>query len=183
MDAAKKYGPWVLSAAMLACVGVAQAASSTITGFGATNAAWNRTHAADHRFAPGAVYNPDPAIPSGDHYAAVIHQYGHVTSYEYRFTPRSIAAAKRLVLQTELPSDSHLVWFVSKTAGGCSQMLVRSKRLARAIGKKPIGDTKGTVFIEFGTGVGGLDAYNVRSISDALLTLYGLVPRRDAPPC
>jgi hypothetical protein len=158
----------------------AQAASHPVTGFGATTAAWNRSHVADHKFAPGAAYNPNLALPGGDAYVAVLHEDGHVLNYDYHFTPRSISAAKTLVLRTEFPRDARVVWFIDK--GSCAQMLVRSTTLARAIGKKPIGDKHGTALIEFSSGVAE-DTYNARSVNDALVGLGTLTPKSKAPAC
>ena len=160
--------------------GTAMAAQRPITGFGATTAAWNRAHTADPRFAPGAAYNPDPALRGEDHYRGVLHQDGHVTLYDYAFTGRSIASARALVLRTEFPPDVRVVWFVAK--GSCALMLVRSAALARAIGRGPIGDAKGTSLIGFSSGVAA-DTYNPRSVNLASLSLYGLTPRSQAPPC
>jgi hypothetical protein len=61
-----------------------------VTGFGATDAAWNASHTADSEFAPGAVYNVDPSLPGSTRTPArstpqVMHQDGHVLGYDCHF--------------------------------------------------------------------------------------------------
>jgi len=176
-------------AALLVLVVVASgalAASDGITGFGATNVAWNRTHIPDPSFAPGSVYDADPSLPSvnghmGAHYTTVLHENGRVLGYEYHFTNRPISAAMRDVLRTQFPADAKTAWFVTK--GACSQMMVTSATLGRALSTKAIGDRAGAAMVEFGSGSYGGGTYNPRSIDDALFLLLGLVPRSQAPGC
>jgi hypothetical protein len=174
----------LLVTAMLAAGALGK--SSPITGFGATDAAWNRAHQADHVFAPGAAYDPDPSLPkvnghTGDHYYAVIHENGHVLAYGYRFRPQSMASVKALVLRTEFPTDARVVWFISRV-GNCALMLVQSSTLAHALGGKAIGDKKGTALVEFSSGVDE-DTYSPRSVNDANLSLWDLTPKSGAPAC
>jgi hypothetical protein len=173
------------------CIGcvvpcLAAASPRSITGFGATDAAWNRAHVADHSYAPGSAYDPDPSLPkangrTADKYYGVIHESGHVLNYSYRFHAQPISQAKTLVLRTEFPKDIRVVWFRA-VGGSCAQMLVRSASLAQTIGRRPIGDTKGTALVEFSSGAAE-DHYNARSVNDALVMLSPLVTRSDAPDC
>jgi hypothetical protein len=177
---------WPVGLAAVCLAASASAASlGGITGFGATNAAWNQTHVQDPNSAPGAAYDPDPSLPNVNghtaaRYYAVIHEDGHVLGYEYRFHPLPISLVKALVL-LEFPSDVHVVWFRAVGAS-CAQMLVRSPTVGRALGTKKIGDPKGVALIEFSSGALE-DSYNARSVNDALFMLYPFVSKSGAPAC
>jgi hypothetical protein len=171
-----------------ACVPIclAAASSSGITGFVATDAAWNRAHVADRSYATESAYDPDPSLPkangrTGDRYYGALHESGHVLNYGYRFRVQPISQAKALVLRTEFPEDVRVVSF-RVVGDSCAQMLVRSATLARAIGRRPIGDTKGTALVEFSSGIAA-DHYNARSVNDALVMLSPLVTKGNAPDC
>jgi hypothetical protein len=101
-----------------------------ITGFGATNGAWDAHHTSDRKYAPGAVYNPDPSAPSGAQYDGVLHEAGRVLQYDLRFPNESITSAKAKVAQ-ELPPDAHRVAFSVKDT--CAFELFRSAKLGRAL--------------------------------------------------
>lgn len=168
---------WV-AVLVAAYVATGAAASSGITGFGATEAAWTRAHVEDRTYAAGAAYDPDPSLPkvngrTADRYYSVIHQDGHVLGYGYRFGSQGISHAKALVLRTQFPTDVRVVWFAVR--GTCAQMLVRSARLASAIGRRPIGDKKGTALIGFSSGEG--DSYSAPSVNGAIITPSGLVSK------
>ena len=161
-----------------------QASSTAITGFGATDAVWNQTHKAVAGFTPGAVYDADPSLPkvngnTGARYNLVDHTNGHVDMYEYHFANMSISAAKANVLRTQFPSDVRIAWFVRMDT--CAKMMVRSAKLARAIGTA-LEDKKGTALIEFSSGVNE-DTYNPQSVNDALLMLSPLLTPRQAGTC
>src|SRR5215471_10916959 len=83
-----------------------------VTGFGATESAWNATHTADHegKLDPTAVYNPNPSLPEvnghmGSEYTSVLYTDGHVTGYEYHTVGTPIGAIKESVLRQQFPSD------------------------------------------------------------------------------
>jgi hypothetical protein len=161
------------------------ARSNGVSGFGASNAVWNRTHTPDTTFAAGAVYNADSSLPevnghTGAHYTAVQRDNGHIDGYEYHFADASISAVKGDVLRTQLPSDARIVWFARKDT--CAEMLVRSQKLAQALGEMPIGDKTGTVLIYFNSGAND-DTYNPRSVNEATFFLMLLKPRSQAPGC
>lgn len=163
----------------------ARQADYGLTGYGATGAAWNAHHAADADFAPGAVYNKDPTLPrvnghTGADYTQVLHENGHVLGYDLHFKGDPIRQAKAVVFGRELPRDAKPLWFAVKDT--CAQMLVKSPTLAKALGSKSIGDTSGTVLIEFGSGVNE-DHYDPHSISDALFMLAEETSAAQAPGC
>src|ERR1019366_9962296 len=98
-----------------------------VTGFGATGASWNSAYTPDRQFAPGAVYDADPSLPSinggsGAAYTQVLHQDGHAIGYYYAFQPVPVNQAKTLVLSSQFPPDALELWFVTK--GTCAQMMV-----------------------------------------------------------
>ncbi len=154
--------------------------SPAVTGFGATDAAWNSSHKADTHFAPGAAYNPNPAVPGGTEYAAVSHENGHVLDYEYRFKDKPIGAAKADVLRTQFPADVKVVWFTVKRT--CAQMMVTSATLGKVLRAKPIGDSHGSALVEFSSGAAE-NSYSARAVNDALFLLLPLEPKSKAPGC
>ncbi len=175
----------VLWSSLLAGAGLAQATGTTLTGFGATDAAWNHAHSEDHKYPSGTAYDPDPTLPKvngrvADHYYAVQHVNGYVLFYSYRFRARPFLQAKALVLRTEFPADAQVVWFANRR-GLCAQMLVRSATVARAIGRRPVGDKKGTALVELTSGAG--DSYTARSVNNAGITQSHLVSKGSAPGC
>lgn len=193
-DTANWPRPWMLIIPMLVlasgCGSSAGSSSSTparsngVTGFGASDAVWNRTHTPDTTFAAGAVYNADPSLPevnghTGAHYTVVQHDSGHVDGYEYHFASASISAVKADVLRTQLPSDVRIVWFARRDT--CAQMMVRSPKLAQTL-RALLGDKAGSVMIEFSSGAND-DTYNPRSVNDALFILLPLESRSQAPGC
>jgi hypothetical protein len=118
--------------------GSTQTVSRGITGFGATKAAWNRTHRLWHgppRFLGDAenVYNADPSLhlpawraPKAHYTVSFSRGRGpsrwtlsrtgvlRVLYYFYYFNPRPIAAAKADVLRTQFPPDTKVAWFAVK---------------------------------------------------------------------
>src|SRR6266487_816806 len=77
-------------------LGSTQTVSRGITGFGATQAAWNRTHTKVHRYPRfygdvENVYNADPSLDLGGpgppkaHYISVFFSRGRVLNYRYLF--------------------------------------------------------------------------------------------------
>lgn len=143
-------------------------AASPVTGFGATVADWDAHHEADSRFVPGSAYDPDPSLARGGdqrynaRYYAVGHDGGRIFNYEMRFPPGTdIQQAKRSVLASEFPSDAKIAWF--KRLDTCAQMLVRSRKVARALG-----GTRIAALVEFSSGEAG-DSYDPSDVWDAIL--------------
>jgi hypothetical protein len=159
--------------------------ASSVTGFGATDAAWNSAHTAVSGFAPGSVYDADPSLPKvngheGTHYVGVIHENGRVVSYDYMFTNRPIAMARSDVLRTQFPHDAKVAWFAVKST--CAQMMVTSATLAKALSSKAIGDKDGSAFVEFSSGAAE-NSYNPKAVNDATFLLLPLEPKNQAPGC
>jgi hypothetical protein len=162
-----------------------QASSSAITGFGATDTAWNEAHTPVPGFTPGAVYDADPSLPkvnghTGARYTVVEHDNGYVLGYVYHFANAPISAAKADVLRTQLPFDARVVWFARKDT--CAQMMVRSAKLAQTLGPMPIGDKAGTVLVEFNSGANE-DTYDPRSVNDAYFIALPLESSSQVPGC
>jgi hypothetical protein len=162
----------------------ASAQSAGVTGFGATDAAWNSAHTPDSQFASGEVYKADPSLPSingnvGAAYTQLLHQDGHVLGYDYGFHSVPISQARALVLRTEFSGDAKVLWFVTK--GSCAQMMVQSKTLGEALGSHAIGDAAGTAQVEFGSGAG--TTYDAGSVDDALMQLLPNSGPGGAPGC
>lgn len=141
----------------------------SITGFGATDSAWNSAHREDTNYAHESVYNENPALPEVDgasvEYAGVGHAEGHVTRYEYRFKEESAAAAKEEILREQFPPDASI--FDDDTLGKCEEMLVRSPTIVKALGL-PAGTVAAQ--IELGTGVEGEESFNPSSVDAATLS-------------
>ncbi|HSZ06663.1 MAG TPA: hypothetical protein VK778_15860 [Solirubrobacteraceae bacterium] len=145
-----------------------------LTGWGATDAAWNSAHMEDSQFSSGSVYNQNPSLQeinghTGAEYTAVIHQDGHVLNYYYNFQSKSISEAKAEVLSSQFPTETHIVWFTDK--GSCADMLVQSDTLRKALSGKTIGDNEGTALVEFGSGESGAESYDESAVTNALIML------------
>jgi hypothetical protein len=145
-----------------------------LTGWGATDAAWNSAHTEDSQFSSGSVYNQNPSLQeinghTGAEYTAVIHQDGHVLNYYYTFQNKSISEAKADVLSSQFPTETHIVWFADK--GSCADMLVQSDALRKALSVKTIGDNEGTALVEFGSGESGAESYDESTVTNALIML------------
>jgi hypothetical protein len=109
----------------------------SITGFGATNEAWNSAHTEDTNYVHEAAYNPNPALPEqdghlGDEYGGVEHQNGHVVGYEYHFASKSAEEAKQEILGEQFPHDATI--YDDETLGTCEELLVKSPALVKALG-------------------------------------------------
>lgn len=152
-----------------------------LTGFGATNAAWEANHRADSTFDPGSAYNRATqfASPSedprfADEYYGVSHDGGRVTNYYMKFPANTtIAKARARVLQ-ELP-DAKPRWFAVK--GTCAQTSLGSKRLALAVP-----GSQGQVLVQFTSRVAA-DHYSPSDISTAILMLSADASAAEAPGC
>lgn len=149
--------------------GSAVRAHDSLTGFAATDAAWDANHRADDRFLEGSVYDPDPSLARGGdqrfdaRYYAVIHLDGRIFSYEMRFPPGTSAnEAKKDVLTTEFPGDAKIAWF--KRRDTCAQMLVRRKTIEQLTGDAAL--------VAFSSGAAG-DRYDARDVWNAILISVG----------
>ncbi len=141
--------------------------AATLTGFGATDRAWNASHTADSRFNPGSSYDPTPNLarssdPQFDaKYYNVQHEGGRVVSYEMRFPPRtSVSAAKALVRRTEFPRSSRVTSF--RALGSCAVMTVHEGALGQVV-------PGGNVTVELSSGQGG-NSYDPSDVWSAIIT-------------
>jgi hypothetical protein len=130
--------------------------SDGLTGYGATDAAWNAHHKMDTRpgMIVGAAYDVDPALAregdsdSNARYYGVVHEGGRVDQYQMRFARgTTVAEARQSVLASEFPSDARIVRF--RTLDSCAVMTVRSKRFKPSHGLLP------TAAVEFVSGADG----------------------------
>jgi hypothetical protein len=126
------------------------------------------------------VYDPDPGVPPGDDYTAVLRSDGHITGYDLHFKNQPISAAKAQVMEAEVPHDSRQLWFAVKDT--CAQMMIQSRTLGSLLGTKSIGDQQGTVMVEFGSGPND-DSYDRSSVNDALFLLLPKTSAAGAPAC
>lgn len=163
----------------------AAASTAAIIGFGAVDSVWEAHHRADPDFAPGSVYDADPALPqinghTGAHYVAVMHQNGRVLGYTLNFPSHTGIAEAKTAAVAELPADAQLVWF--QTLGTCAQEQLRSATLGHALGGD---DPQGGVFVEFDSdaATNGNPSYSPNNVTEAIF-LAGWNPTvADAPSC
>ena len=113
-----------------------------LTGFGASQQAWDAHHAADTDKAGAGVYNPDPTLPKtkdgqvNDDYVGVTADGGRVDSYNLVFTARPTAAALTAV-KAELPADAVLSKPVVTTGlvdSKCLILTATSTTVGKALG-------------------------------------------------
>lgn len=158
-----------------------------ITGFGATDAAWNAHDTADSDFAPGAAYNPDPNLPkinghTGARYVATNHTNGRVLGYMMNLMPGTTLDAAKATVSQEFPSDASFVWFAARDT--CAQLEVKSATLGAALSDLKIGDPDGLAFIELDTEHSeGTASYDPKNINQAILLLGNYATAGDAPAC
>jgi hypothetical protein len=143
----------------------------SITGFGATDAAWNGAHTEDTNYNHEAAYNPNPALPEGpgghpgDEYIAVAHTNGRVTRYEYVFASESAKQAQAAILREQFPADASV--FRYEVLDTCAIVLVRSPTLAQALGL-PAGTPVAQIGLEKTTATGE-EPFNPSSVDHALI--------------
>lgn len=157
-------------------------AGPIVTGFGATEAAWNSNHTADSKYAPGAVYDPDPNVRSGDRYDATMHTDGHVLGYTMNLPAGTTVDAAKAAVLREFPSDASIIWFVARDS--CALLEVKSALLGSALGDPKIGDAEGMALIELDTvHPDGTSSYDPRNINEGLFGLGSFATSGDAPAC
>jgi len=159
-------------------------AASTITGIGATDAAWETHHTRDHRFAAGSSYDPDPTVDFGsdpmrdDKYYAVIHQGGHVTGYSMRFPHATTIAQAQMAVLAELPPDGAVAWSATKDV--CAQAQLRSATLGSAL---RAADPSGGVLATFWSDTANVGPYSADNVIDATVLPLDDATAADAPSC
>jgi hypothetical protein len=97
-------------------------------------------------------------------------------------TVNDIARILKLKPQTvaaELPPDAKRITLV--TTKSCAFELFRSRKLARALAGRPVGDGVGAALAEFGTGPSD-ESYNPKSVNYALFSLQATQPSQ-IPAC
>lgn len=160
----------------------ASAPADGLTGFGATQAAWDAHHTADTGVQASGSYNPDPALPKtkdgavNDAYVAVTTDGGRVDAYFLRFTARSTADALAKV-EAELPPDATL------TAPVVTSGLVDSKCLILTATSPTIGKALGGAD---GSRVGiELQSWDATHLDQSAIASAVLVTadKGDAPGC
>lgn len=164
-----------------------RAAPAVVTGFGAATAAWNAHHVADHDFAAGSVYNPDPSLPdinghTGAVYVEVSTQDGRVLSYAMNLPAGTTLHAATRTALAEFPRGTRLRWIAHK--GTCVQAQFASNSLGRYLGRPAIGDASGKVLVEFEhLTASGLDTASPRTFNSASFDLGGTPTPAGSPGC
>lgn len=174
------------SAPSVSAVPAPTPAAAAITGFGATDAAWEANHAVDALYEAGTAYDPTPGLgpdpTNDDAYYAVLHDGGMVDGYYERVAGGSSIAVARQAALRELPADAKTLWFVSKPT--CAQEELISATLGRALGNPAIGDPTGGVFVEFATETSAGDAgYSAKNANELIFGLGDYTKASDAPDC
>lgn len=118
--------------------------ADTLTGYGATVAAWDRAHTADTNYAAGSAYDPDPSLPpangrTADRYVAVQPLGGHVTDYMINFRATSLSGAESVVAR-EFPADARVLW--TQPLAGCTIVEYASATVHAALGNTDAGDAQ-----------------------------------------
>lgn len=158
------------------------AAAKDLTGFGATQGAWDAHHTADSGKTAAGFYNPDPALPKttdgqiNDDYSAVTADNGRVDAYFRAFTARPTAAALQLV-KAELPADAVLSKPVVTTGATGSKCLILTAT-SQAVGKVLGGANGSRVLVE-------LQSWNPAVLDQNSIMSAALVTanKGDAPGC
>jgi hypothetical protein len=163
------------------------APAPVLVGFGATDAVWNANHTADSDFAPGAVYNPDPNLPTinghtGAGYVTVQHTHGQVLGYGMNLLPNTGIEAAKATTMGEFPGDAAILWFMVKDT--CAQMEVKSPAVGSALSDPTIGDSLGLVFIELDTvHTDGTASYDAQNVNEGLVGLGRYNTAAEGPAC
>ena len=158
-----------------------------VTGYGATEAAWNSRHTPDHDFAAGSVYDPDPSLPRinghpGAVYVLVTVQDGRVLSYAMNLHPGTALHAAVEVARAQFPPDARLLWTVRR--GMCAQAQFASAALGSVLAAPRIGDPSGRVLVEFeDIAASGSDVSSPRTFNSASFDLGGTASPAGSPGC
>lgn len=176
------HSPATTASAAAPATSLTAAASDGLTGFGATQQAWDAHHTADADKMASGVYNPDPALPKtkdgqvNDEYSGVTADGGRVDSYFRAFTARSTDAALALV-KAELPPDAVLSKPVVTTGVVDSKCLILSAT-SPTLGKVLGGANGSRVEIE-------LQSWTATELDQSAIAAAALVSanKGDAPGC
>lgn len=107
-----------------------------LTGFDATDQAWDAHHTQHPDYGNGYVYDPDPALPqvnghTGATYTDVQHVGGRVVGYTVHLQPAPLAAAIDRA-RHEFPADAQVAW--QERLDRCVKVEFHSATLTRAAG-------------------------------------------------
>lgn len=158
--------------------------ANNLTGYGATQGEWDRTHTPDTKFAAGSTYNPgySSAGCSGD--GAEYYAMTGTTFYSMCLNNNLSQAAAQAIVMREFPSDTSVLWQAKQTSGEpdeCYQVEVRSPTLATVLG------TGGGVLVEFQTfernNSSGAIKYNPANVNNVLISGQDITSPSGAPGC
>lgn len=158
-----------------------------LTGFGATQAEWNKSHTAAKNFSSDSSYNPNPSVTAscnGVKYCSMNWTGGRALDYTIGFPSNVSQSVAQATVMQEFPSDATVVWQERNTSGApneCYQMEIQSPTLAKAL------SNNGQAFVEFSTLVpsdtsGNID-YNAANITEAILQDLPYASASEAPGC
>lgn len=126
----------------------------TLTGYGATVAAWDAHHTPDTAYPPGLVFDPDPSLPrdggrEGARYVAVAPIGGRITDYTVNFPATGNATAVERALLAEFAPDAYVLW--DQDMPGCVMAEVVSATVHRVLHHTSVGDAQVVIRHELGT--------------------------------
>lgn len=141
-----------------------------LSGYGATQAAWNASHTKDRSSVANTAYGPIQHAGDGytDTYVSLLWTRGRALNYQMRFPDgTSILSAESQVMH-QFPGDAQILWSQANTsdqANACYQMEVRSAVLGQIL------DTDGDTFVEFqSVTANGNIGYYASNVTSALLS-------------
>jgi hypothetical protein len=141
-----------------------------LTGFGATQDEWNKTHNADTRATANSSYDPGNGLTDCSNFGDKYYGMAGTSDYGMCFpNGQSLATTQAIVMQ-EFPADTTILWQGKQTndePSECYQMEVHSATLAEVLG------TDGDAFVEFETldpnNTSGNIEYMPSNVNDASL--------------
>jgi hypothetical protein len=108
-----------------------EAGAATVTGFGATNEAWEANHTPDTRFEPGCCYDPTPGLGPDDRhnakYHAVLRDDHGIYGYSMRLPKGTSIDEVTPAALAEMPADAKVLW--NKRLDGCVMVGIGSETL------------------------------------------------------
>ncbi|MDT4989954.1 MAG: hypothetical protein QOI74_4048 [Micromonosporaceae bacterium] len=159
------------------------AGAGRLVAFGATVLDWGANHRVDNAVGGSSAFNPDTALGGddrlADRYVRVLALNGRILQYTLQL-PRStgLAVASTTVL-AELPRDLRTLW--QQTRANCKQAAYVSPTLATFLAD--VGDSRGSVLVEYRSGVTAGSAWNPDDVTNATLSALDTPTPADAPPC
>jgi hypothetical protein len=159
------------------------AGAGRLVAFGATVLDWGANHRVDTAVGDSSAFNPDTTLGGNgrlaDRYVRVLALNGRILQYTLQL-PRStgLAVATTAVL-AELPRDLRTLW--QQTSANCRQAAYVSPTLATFLAD--VGDSKGSVLVEYRSGVAAGSAWNANDVTNATLSALDTPTPADAPRC